>query len=87
MPARQILYKSPAVKEIKALAPQIRKRLGEKLLFYASHEDPLRFAEPLTKPSDAQYRFRIGDYRVLFDLENNNIVVVKVQHRGEVYRK
>ena len=47
----------------------------------------MSFAEPLTKPTDAQYRYRIGAYRVLFDVEDKNIVVLLVQHRREVYKK
>ena len=34
--------------------------------FYASHEDPLQFAERLT--GSHEYRFRIGAYRVIFEI-------------------
>lgn len=87
MPKYNLLYKKPAVKDIQSLAPQVRKRLGTKLVFFASQDNPLDFADPLTKPPDAQYRYRVGDYRVLFDLEGRNIVVLRVQHRRDVYRK
>ncbi|MFQ6032826.1 MAG: type II toxin-antitoxin system RelE/ParE family toxin [Candidatus Zixiibacteriota bacterium] len=30
---------------------------------------------------------RIGDYRVIFDLEGNEIVVLRVGHRKNIYRK
>jgi len=83
----RLLYKKPAVKDINSLSPQTRKRLGVKLEFFVSQENPLDFAEPLTKPADAQYRYRVGDYRVLFDVEDSNIVVLRVQHRREVYRR
>lgn len=82
-----LLYKRTAVKEIQKLPPQIKKRLKLKLEWFVNQDDPLDFAEPLTKPMDAQYRFRVGNYRVLFDLEGSNIVVLYVQHRREVYRK
>jgi len=75
-----------AVKEIRKLSPQIQKRLGIKLQWFAGQEDPLKFAEPLTKPADAGYRFRIGNYRVLFDVEDDTIVILYVQHRREVYK-
>lgn len=87
MSAYTLLYKKPAVKEIQKLPAQIRKRLKMKLEWFIIQEDPLQFAEPLTKPADAQYRFRVGSYRVLFDVEGKNIVILHVQHRREVYRK
>ena len=30
-------------------------------------------------------RYRIGDYRVLFEIEDNSIIVVNIKHRKEAY--
>lgn len=87
MPKYTLLYKKPAVKEIEKLPNQIKKRLKSKLEWFISQDNPLEFAQPLTKPADAQYRFRVGNYRLLFDVEGSNIVVLHIQHRREVYRK
>jgi mRNA interferase RelE/StbE len=32
------------------------------------------------------YRLRVGDYRILFDIENDILTVYKVKHRKESYR-
>jgi mRNA interferase RelE/StbE len=32
------------------------------------------------------YRLRVGDYRVLFDVVNNTIIIWRVQHRRDAYR-
>ena len=82
----KLLYKRPAAKDINRLSPQVQKRLKLKLEWFITQEDPIKFAEPLTKPVDAQYRFRIGTYRILFDIESSSIVVLRVQHRRDVYR-
>jgi mRNA interferase RelE/StbE len=82
-----LIYKKPAVQAIKKLSPQIRKRLKVKLEWFAKQDDLLAFAKPLTKPADAQYRFRIGSYRVLFDMDGDDVIVLYVQHRKDVYRK
>lgn len=82
----RLLYKKPAAKEIQKLPKHIQKRLKAKLEWFIQHPDPLSLSEPLTKPADAQFRFRVGVYRILFDLEKNNIVILKVQHRRDVYR-
>lgn len=87
MPKYQLLYKKVAVKSIQKLSPQIKKRLQIKLEFFEIQEDPLIFAKALTKPADAQYRFRVGNYRILFDLEGSNIIILLVQHRKDIYRK
>jgi mRNA interferase RelE/StbE len=31
------------------------------------------------------YRLRVGDYRVLFDLEGRRILIADVKHRREAY--
>jgi mRNA interferase RelE/StbE len=82
-----LLYKKRAAKDIQKLSKQIQKRLKNKLEWFIAQENPLEFAEPLIKPADAQYRFRVGTYRVLFDVEDKNIVILHVQHRREVYRR
>lgn len=32
------------------------------------------------------YRFRIGDYRVIFDIENDKIIILRVGHRAKIYK-
>ncbi len=82
----QLRYKKQAVKDIQKLPPHIKKRLKTKLDFFIAQTNPLQFAKALTKPADAQYRFRIGNYRVLFDVQGSEIVVLHVQHRKDVYQ-
>lgn len=33
-----------------------------------------------------EYRLRVGNYRVLFEVEGDKIIVYRVQHRKDVYR-
>jgi mRNA interferase RelE/StbE len=33
-----------------------------------------------------EYRLRVGDYRVLFEVEKEAIVIYRIRHRREVYR-
>ena len=82
----QLLYKKPAIKEIQKLQSQVKKRLKLKLEWFASQKDPRNFSKPLTKPADAQYRFRVGNYRILFDIEDQKIIILYIQHRRDVYR-
>jgi len=34
---------------------------------------------------DSLYRLRVGDYRVIFEMVGNSVVVLKVGHRGKIY--
>lgn len=62
---------------------QLRKRIMEKMWFYASQEDPLSFATYI--PEKLAYRFRVGDYRTLCKVEDNMLKVAKVERRDKAY--
>jgi mRNA interferase RelE/StbE len=81
-----ILITKQAKKDIDALEPTLRKRLGKKLLQVASLEDIHVVAKHLVNSAIGDHRIRMGDYRVLFDLEDRDMVILRVQHRKEVYR-
>lgn len=76
-----------ALRELEKLHPKIRKRIVKKLAFYTQQENPLAFADRLTHQLIGQFRFRIGDYRVIFDTKNNILTVHSIGHRREVYKK
>ncbi|MEK7087564.1 MAG: type II toxin-antitoxin system RelE/ParE family toxin [Patescibacteria group bacterium] len=78
-------FKEKAAKEIDKLPPQIRKRILEKLKFYSFQENPLRFAEKLKDYEFGEYRFRIGNYRIIFDVNDKVIIILKVGHRKDIY--
>jgi len=54
--------------------------------FYERTQNPFRFAEHLTDFKDAEFRFRIGEYRILFDVVDNFIFVLKIKHRRDIYK-
>jgi len=33
-----------------------------------------------------EYRLRVGDYRVLFETENDKVTIYRIRHRKEIYR-
>ena len=35
---------------------------------------------------DGYYRLRVGDFRVIFTIASEGIVIVRVRHRSDVYR-
>lgn len=89
MPKFNVVITKNAKKDIGKLNTQVSKRIYKKLNYFIDSGAPVEFAERLTKPADADFRWRIGDYRILFDYneKTKSITILKVQHRREVYRK
>lgn len=79
-------FTPPALKELKKLPKEWQKRIIQKLDFFVSSKQPLSFAQHLINFEIGQYRFRIGDYRVIFDLEEDMLVILSVGHRREIYK-
>jgi len=46
----------------------------------------LDFAEPIADPTLGKYRFRIGDFRVIFDVEGDLYKILIVGDRKDIYR-
>lgn len=79
----EVLISNKALKDLRGLESSVRKTILEKLLL--ASPTPLRNARKLVNPKIGTFRYRIGDYRVVFDLENDRVVVLRVGHRRDVY--
>jgi mRNA interferase RelE/StbE len=33
-----------------------------------------------------EYRLRVGNYRVLFEIEDNQVIIYRIRHRKDIYR-
>jgi mRNA interferase RelE/StbE len=49
--------------------------------------DPLRYGLPLRKSLHGYRKLRVGDYRVIYRVEDQKIIVFKIGHRKDVYPK
>jgi len=74
-----------AQRELGALSPELYGRVRD-ALFALAHEPRPRGALKLT--GRAGWRLRVGDYRVLYDIDDakQTVTVVHVGHRRDVYR-
>jgi len=48
--------------------------------------DPFSYCTKLSDTKIGTYRFRIGDFRVIFDIDQENLVILRVGHRREIYK-
>jgi mRNA interferase RelE/StbE len=79
----QVELRPRAEKDLRSVRQQEQNRIIEKLRLAADdlHGDIKRLVQ--FQPS---YRLRVGDYRMLFEVEANKIVVYRILHRREAYR-
>ncbi|MBI4268289.1 type II toxin-antitoxin system RelE/ParE family toxin [Candidatus Uhrbacteria bacterium] len=75
-----------ALKQFKKLPREVQKRIFEKMEFFCTQDDPLDFAETVKDSRLGSYRFHVGDYRVIIDLEKPGIAILAVDHRKDIYR-
>lgn len=76
-----IEYKKKAVKYINSCDKATKKRLKE-----AIEKIPLGDIKKL-KGFENDYRLRVGDFRVLFTLEDDIIIIDEIGPRGQIYKK
>lgn len=78
-----------AEKDFAALDKPVRQFLLEKLQTLEQSPTPLANAAKLINTNNF-YRHRFGDYRVIFTIEQNGILVVllilKIAHRKDIYK-
>ena len=82
-----LIIKSAAAKELEAVGQKAdRARLVASIQALAEQPKPVG-AEKLSGHIDL-YRIRVGNYRVVYEIDNGQIVVtvIKVGHRKEIYR-
>ncbi len=78
-----------ALADLATLDEIAARRIAGKLRFFAAQQNPLRFAKRLTGSAQGEYRFRVGDYRILFDVNRSRVItilfILRVKHRREAY--
>lgn len=79
-------FRRSAEKQFAKFDPSIQSMIVRKLEYFVSLPNPLSLAKRLKHFHSGQYRFRIGDYRVAFDVEGDTIIVLAVGNRRDIYR-
>lgn len=83
--AHQLIYTKSASKDIQKLDVVAKRKIKKKIEGYT--QKPLFYAKKLNNSALGDYRWRIGNYRVVFDLDGKKIVILRVGHRKEIYRR
>jgi len=80
------IFRPSAEKYLAKLNSRIRARILKKLEFYLSQENPFKFAEKIHDSRAGEYRFRIGDYRAIFDFDKGVIAINLIDRRDKIYK-
>jgi mRNA interferase RelE/StbE len=79
----EIVFTHKALKDLNSLDKKIKVQIINKIKEYSI--SPFDNARKLIDKKLGQFRYRIGDYRVIFDIDENKIVILKIGHRKEIY--
>lgn len=83
----RVKYADSAWKAIAKLDTPLQKRILEFVDKVEASINP-RFSGKALKGNDKEWRYRVGDYRLVCEIKDQELIVwmVRVGHRREVYR-
>jgi len=67
-------------KSIRKLKDRIRKAIESRLMT-APHE----YGEPLRKTLKSYWKLRVGEYRIVYRIDANKVIILGIRHRKDVY--
>ncbi|WP_310425877.1 type II toxin-antitoxin system RelE/ParE family toxin [Chamaesiphon sp. VAR_48_metabat_135_sub] len=85
----KVTYKKKFLKDLKALqSTEAYEKICDLVLEEIPNVEDLSTIANLSKlkGDETAYRIRVGDYRIGFFMENDEIVMSRVLHRSEIYR-
>lgn len=83
-----IKFDSKALQELlkldKQSIKQITKYLEERI---ATSDNPRNYGKALTNNLSGLWRYRVGDYRIIVEIQDNEFIIlaVKIGHRSKIY--
>ena len=80
-------FATAAVRQLGSLPVKIQRRVSTKIEAFATEPRPAGCRK--LKGTDDIYRVRVGDYRILYQVRDDVllVLVVSVRKRGEVYKR
>lgn len=73
-----------ALRDLGKLDPQIRLRVLRKISWLSKNSEAIT-PETLSGEFKGMFKFRIGDWRVIYTIEKQTLVIHFIGHRREIY--
>ncbi len=85
--AYKIVYLDGVEKDLKALDKSIARKILNRIETYLI-QSPHELGKPLTGDFRGYYRYRWGDYRVIYKIAEKEILVfvLRIGHRRDIYQ-
>jgi mRNA interferase RelE/StbE len=80
----KVIWDAQAQKELDKLEFLTAKRIVQKV--QELEEDPF-VCDVIRLRGSPDFRLRVGDYRIIFAIKGNHILILKVGHRKHIYEK
>jgi mRNA interferase RelE/StbE len=80
----EVEWTDPAVEDLSKLDKPIATRIIRKISWISSHFESI-IPEPLSGELKGAYKIRVGDWRVVYTIEGDTIVIHAIGHRREIY--
>ena len=82
----QVIVPKPVQKQLDNLPENIKYKIIEQIL--TLKENPRSFGSVKLKSYENEYRIRVGDYRIRYEIddENRNVILLHCKHRKDIYR-
>ena len=81
----KLAIKRGVLKDLGSLPKDVRGRAALSILELATSPSP-QGVEKL-KGYERLYRIRVGDYRIVYEIAGEDVTIVAVSHRKDVYRE
>ena len=83
----EVIFSPSARREMANILPQIVAAIIE-FVFGDLAELPRRVGKPLARELAGSFSARRGSYRILYDIDEelNRVLILRVNHRADVYR-
>ncbi|MGL5795220.1 MAG: type II toxin-antitoxin system RelE family toxin [Waterburya sp.] len=78
----QLIFKRQAIKDLKALSPELKERILTKIV---AMQDNLQGDIKKLTNFTPEYRLRVGKYRILFKIDGDTLRIHRVKHRKDAY--
>jgi mRNA interferase RelE/StbE len=82
----KVLFTRVAQQDVEKQSVVVRRQLYKKLVYFATLPDIKTVAKKLHNHDAGEYRLRVGNFRIIFDLDKHSLIILRIQHRKDVYR-
>jgi mRNA interferase RelE/StbE len=80
----KIQWTEGAIKDLEKLDKVVARRVLKKITWFSKNFEQL-VPEPLSGEFKGTYKLRVGDWRVIYMVEGETLIILFVGHRRQIY--